>query len=587
MKKLGLFRPISFRLEIKQVIQVFISCVLLISIIGKFNIPDFNYPEKIISSCITILIFILLIKIIGDNISQKKILLILFFPSFFIINSIYNIDIKIEWDLFFLSLLIVLAGIKYRNLYLLLISSLVFLVCLYIDLKSIFLAPIFLFFVFSYFSANKDIKKFLLISIPLYAIALAGFSSSFVFSNLHAVDYFFILLNFFVACTPLFLNGFPRHIWIFSFISILGVTPLILLGLPFYSAVYFFISTTALSYFLNANSEKISDRLGWQTIFVLILGSALWAIPSKDSVHFRAGIFQGVLSKLSAAPALDPLGHPFWHRVSKQYSSAIIGNFYPVQKRVNRDDFIFYFKRASNIQHIENKNNNNWRRLSSTQLGTSTFYILDDWASNPELVVFFDPRRDMLAEIDGYSVFVPGWVACRDGCPELAKGLPLDWRIFKSWPEVEGGLLIERIPPEFDSSGAIYFDSTGKGLSTLLAGWSHPEGWGIWTKSVEASLLVPYVDHQKKHLVLNVRALISAKHPVQKVSVLLDGGFQKTFELTKGEGNLLKIDLAALPPSSKHFVVELKIHNPVSPKELGLGEDARKLGVGLVSAKFE
>lgn len=587
MKKLGLFSPMPFRLEIKHIAQILISCILLISLIGKFNIQDFNYLEKIISSSITVLIFVLLINIVGENFSRKKILLILFAPSFFIINSIYNLDIKIEWDLFLLSLLIILVGIKYRNVYLLLIALLVFLVCLYFDIKIIFLTPIFLYFLFSYFSVNKDVKKFLVISIPFYVVALLAFRSSFVFSDLHAVDYFFILLNFFVACTPLFLNGFPRHRWALSFISILGVTPLILLGLPFYSAIGLFINAISLSFFLNDNGEKISDRWGWQTIFVLILGATLWALPSKDSTHFRAGIFEGIFSKLSASSTPDPLGHPFWHRVGKQYSSAIIGNFYPVQKRVNRDDFIFYFKRASNIQHVENKNSKNWQRLSSTQLGTSLLYILDDWASNPELVIFFDPRRDLLAEIDGYSVFVPGWVACKDGCPEVTKGLPLDWKIFKSWPEVEGGLLIERIPPEFDSSGAIYFDSAGKGLPILLAGWSSPEDWGIWTKSFEAGLLVPYVDHHKKHLVLNVRALISAKHPLQKVSVLLDGVFQKTFELTKGEGNLLKIDLAALPTSSKHFVVELKIHNPVSPNELGLGEDARKLGVGLVSAKFE
>ena len=579
------FRRLS-RLDNNLAVHILISSIFLIAAFGKLSLQDVGFFQKSLTLFINILIIIILIKKIENRTSEKSILFLLFSPSFIIIHYIYDNNIYILWDLFFLSICVLYVKFKdYKYNYLL--SLLLLSICLIIDLRIIFLSPIIFYCIFRQYSAGASVKGFLIFCLPIYVGALTHYRNSFLAPSLSSLDYVFIALNSLIAIAPLLLFGYARLNWAVGLLGLLGLAPLILTGLSFYFSIYCFVCILTFISLLNLPNEKFFRASGPSSLGVVLLGALLWALPLKDSTHFRAGVFVDIVHALSAPPTIDPLGHPFWHRVGKQYSSAIIGNFYAVQKRVGREDFIFYFKRASNIQNVEYKSDLNWRPLGAAQSNGRTLYILDDWASNPELVIFFDPRRDLLATIDGYSVFVPGWVACKDGCPEISKGLPLDWQVYKSWPEVDGGLLIQRVPPEFNSASKVFFDVSGKGLPMLLEGWSLPEGWGIWTQSADAGILIPYSDHRNKRLVLNVRALINEQHPLQVVSVYLNGAFQNRFELTKGEGNFLTINLDAIPLADKYFKVELKIDRPRSPRELGLGEDARKLGVGLVSAQFK
>jgi len=578
-----------FQLDIYRAVQILIWCAFLISALAKLGIQDATYGQKAISLIVNSLIAILLIKNLQNKIHDKSILFLLFSPSFFIIYGIYNNYINILWDLFFLSFIILFSKDKIikdeRFKYLL--SLLIFSICLIIDFRIIFLLPLILYCIFYLYFTNTSSKQFLISSLLIYVGAFTYYRNSFFAPHLSSVDYFFVAINSLIAIAPLFLFGYARRNWMVGVLSALGLAPMVLMGLPLYFSIYCFVSVLTFASLFNVPREAIFSMKNPSSLGIILLGATLWALPLKDSTHFRAGIFVEILNKLSATPKKDPLEHPFWQRVGKQYSSAVIGEFDVVQKAANREDFIFYFKRASNIQSVEYKNERNWRPLGMAQPNGKTIYILDEWASNPDLVIFFDPRRDMLATIDGYSVFVPGWISCKDGCPEVFKGLPLDWYVFKSWPEVEGGLLIKRIPPRFNSEEMLYFNSSGKGLPTLLGGWSSPENWGVWTKDKEANLLLPSPEHGEKYLILNVRALITDAHPVQIVSVFLNGVFQRKFSLTKGEGNLIDIDLSLLPPSKNRFTVELKIDNPMSPKELGLSEDFRKLGIGLVSAELK
>lgn len=577
-----------FQLHERRAVKLLIACFFFISVFSKLSVGT-DYFLIAISSVINLLVLFLLVQNLEILINKKSTLFLLFSPAFIIIHSIYDQKIYILWDLFYLSVTFLFIKFKNRENDNLnhLISLITFSICLIIDFRSVFLSPLIIYGVLRHHYVGVSNKWFTTLCLITFVGAIAYYRDTFHAPNLSFADYFFIGLNLFIAITPLFLFGFIWRNRAVASLCILGLVPMAFLGLPIYFLIYCFISTLTIASLLNFPKGKCICEEKSSSLGVVLLGAVLWALPLNDSNHFRAGLFAEIIGQWSGAPTQDPLGHPFWHRVGKQYSAAIVGDFFPAQKRLSRDDFIFFFKRTSNIQKVEYKNTHNWKSLGMAQLNVGTVYILDDWASNPELVIFFDPRRDMLATIDGYDVFVPGWVSCRDGCPEVTKGLPLDWQIYKSWPEVDGGLLIERIPPEFNSDGKVFFHDSGNGLPMLLGGWSWPERWGVWTDSRNAGLLVPYKDHKKKRLVLDARALINGRHPSQRVEIFLNGEFQKTVELTKEEKNLLNIDLSKIPVSSKFFTVELKVHSPRSPKELGIGNDPRRLGVGLVSAQFE
>ena len=62
---------------------------------------------------------------------------------------------------------------------------------------------------------------------------------------------------------------------------------------------------------------------------------------------------------------------------------------------------------------------------------------------------------------------------------------------------------------------------------------------------------------------------------------------QKKISLREFEINQIDIPLSASLLNKEYFKLEFKIRNPASPKDLGISEDDRQLGLGLISAVFE
>ena len=89
-----------------------------------------------------------------------------------------------------------------------------------------------------------------------------------------------------------------------------------------------------------------------------------------------------------------------------------------------------------------------------------------------------------------------------------------------------------------------------------------------------------------KTLTLDLRAFIQSKHPSQLVNININGIPQKTVTLSKSEHNQVEL---VIPPSAygKEWInLSFNLPQAISPKELGMGEDTRKLGIGLKSAVF-
>ena len=120
----------------------------------------------------------------------------------------------------------------------------------------------------------------------------------------------------------------------------------------------------------------------------------------------------------------------------------------------------------------------------------------------------------------------------------------------------------------------------------LRSGWGQNEDWGVWSLGQYANLALFMPPGQPKTLTLDVRAFVGINHPTQTAYVSINGVYQTKVVLTNKESN--KITLT-IPPSSygKEWIeIEFAMPQAISPAELKMGDDHRKLGLGLISAVF-
>ena len=141
----------------------------------------------------------------------------------------------------------------------------------------------------------------------------------------------------------------------------------------------------------------------------------------------------------------------------------------------------------------------------------------------------------------------------------------------------------------------IRFAPQDKGVAYLLAlgnqaqigwGWSNPEGWGVWSDGYQAKLLLPLPQQTPNQLILNVRPFVSAVQPSQDVKIRINQQLAGTYRLSTPDSQIT-IPLTAKMRERNYVEVLFQFTTSNSPKQLGLGEDERRLAIGLVSAQFK
>lgn len=145
---------------------------------------------------------------------------------------------------------------------------------------------------------------------------------------------------------------------------------------------------------------------------------------------------------------------------------------------------------------------------------------------------------------------------------------------------------------------AYSFNDKGLGKQFNGKGWAAAESWGSWTNASVAKLTVPFLPAEmvagKKWLIFDVHGFFGGELKSQQVSVYLNGQFvtQWFFDSKKNQGHR-RVPLAIILGDNMHnkkfsiLNIEFHITNARSPTELGLGGDARKLGLGLHKMWFE
>ena len=120
------------------------------------------------------------------------------------------------------------------------------------------------------------------------------------------------------------------------------------------------------------------------------------------------------------------------------------------------------------------------------------------------------------------------------------------------------------------------------GRFMLGAGWSSTEFWGTWSSAKKASLyLILPSENSMTEMVVDASFLITDSYS-QSIRVFINE--QLVFsDVVKGPTKQFVVPL----PKGKELTVVFELPDAVTPKELNINEDTRKLGIGLRKLTFQ
>lgn len=122
-----------------------------------------------------------------------------------------------------------------------------------------------------------------------------------------------------------------------------------------------------------------------------------------------------------------------------------------------------------------------------------------------------------------------------------------------------------------------------------LLGCGAAEKWGMWSNGYNVKMLlnVPKAKEDLK-VIMDINPYVNEKHKTQEVDVFVNDVFvtQWKFNYKADSSKPEFIIPRNLIKKKGKLFIDFRIHNPVSPKELGLGSDGRRLGLGFISMEI-
>jgi hypothetical protein len=343
-----------------------------------------------------------------------------------------------------------------------------------------------------------------------------------------------------------------------------------------------------------ASTFRASARMVWPAYYLICLGVLLLvarrlpvrtalpllalalALQGAETWHaareIRSAYFEPVAKRWS-----QPFRSPFWQQASATRADLLL-----VPPRTNPDvpalgvmaaplgygTNVFFFNRVD-VRRQMAAEDRLMREVLTGHLRTDALYLLFDEPLRDFLGVLLGPN-DGLGQVDGVTVAAAGVANRRSLLPPS--------RIPRSTPSPVYSIpLGERVP----------FAAGGSGVRHLAAGFSSPEDWGVWSEGASAAMLFCLTEppHRELTLALEVTGFTPAAEGRPSARVLLNGAATLPDLLaTPGAVSTYTATIRADQLRHQCLALALLIPEPRSPAELGLGEDRRRLGVGLISA---
>lgn len=161
----------------------------------------------------------------------------------------------------------------------------------------------------------------------------------------------------------------------------------------------------------------------------------------------------------------------------------------------------------------------------------------------------------------------------------VKSGNQIVYGIFKRKIPLEGGLL------ETQANQPIVFSNPNTHCF-LPKGWSDShEDWGVWSTGKKTRIELP-IPRGSNSVKLDLRAFVGGTLTKQKVQISIQGNSPQIFELNHFENNIVELKFRPEKNSNEVLKIDLFLPNASTPKELGLSEDQRMLGIGLKKIIF-
>jgi hypothetical protein len=181
---------------------------------------------------------------------------------------------------------------------------------------------------------------------------------------------------------------------------------------------------------------------------------------------------------------------------------------------------------------------------------------------------------DACGVLDGYRIFAPGFM--KDGTHRLDS-------FAKASPDASITLS--------DENNRIQFRK-GAGTRSLIRGWSNPEPWGTWSDSDTACVFVRLKSIPQGAIELQIEgcSFVNNLHPSQQIEVFVNDDRVGILTYSnKKNDSVQRIHIPHYLAADNNGALLIMFHSPdgISPKELGVGDDPRVLGIGLKSITIE
>lgn len=135
----------------------------------------------------------------------------------------------------------------------------------------------------------------------------------------------------------------------------------------------------------------------------------------------------------------------------------------------------------------------------------------------------------------------------------------------------------------------VFFKAGEAGGAYLKAGWSAPELGGAWSDATMAQVVLPLDDPRLRPVQVRIQAFGFLPTPTStlKAEISVAGGRAQAFTFNSADpAHLFELDMPSNALGVSEITLNVRVPDAISPAELGLGPDQRRLGLGIEAAQI-
>ncbi|WP_342146849.1 DUF6311 domain-containing protein [Rickettsiella endosymbiont of Aleochara curtula] len=336
------------------------------------------------------------------------------------------------------------------------------------------------------------------------------------------------------------------------------------MALPFYYFIY--LGTL---YCIIKNYKNFTAK-------VLIIICLILQIIDSSNIYFN---FRNLLNY--APVYVSPLKSPIWSEIAKKYKKIIYvfpvfdWNLLPIlhYAAFNRLSInIGYFARVDNKKLIKLKDSL-VKYFLQGKLDKDAIYIIKDSAMRQMIDNRKISTSYQVSKADNFYILLPNMTHVSS---TAEKSDWLDYKLYKFGTNIF-------FKTNIDNNFTDYL--------VLKNGWSLPEAKGIWTDGEKANFLINLPKNTNSNLILTIDAMpfLCLKHSMLAVDVTVNHEYVGHLDYKLNNySNIRKIEIPSNFIKNDNLLeIEFLFKTPISPNEVIVSPDTRKLGLFVSAISFD